>query len=206
MSHFLFKPHFRVQECLSEIEDCLSKGWTGLGFKTLEFETEWKTYTNLTNAHFLNSNTSGLHLALEIYKHKYDWKSDSEVITTPLTFVATNHMILHSGLKPVFADIDQYLCLDPDDILRKITPKTKAIIFVGLGGNTGQLKQVIQICQKYDIKLILDAAHMAGTRLDNVHIGQDCDCSIFSFQAVKNLPTADSGMICFKDNEFGEGA
>ena len=67
MSVQLFVPNFRIEECLSEIRECLEKGWTGLGFKTAEFETAWKNYTGIPHAHFLNSNTVGLHLAFELF-------------------------------------------------------------------------------------------------------------------------------------------
>lgn len=200
----LFVPNFRIEECLSEIRECLEKGWTGLGFKTAEFETAWKNYTGLPHAHFLNSNTVGLHLAFELFKSKHGWSSDDEVITTPLTFVSTNHAILYAGLKPVFADVDEYLCLDPESVLKRITDKTKALIFVGMGGNTGRYQKILEICRAHDIKLVLDAAHMSGTRVNGTHIGSDADATIFSFQAVKNLPTADSGMICFKEAEDDE--
>ena len=84
-------------------------------------------------------------------------------------------------------------------------------MFVGIGGNTGNLKEISQLCKHHNLKLILDAAHMAGTKIRNVfdgaafsvsHVGDEADVSVFSFQAVKNLSTADSGMICFKDDEF----
>lgn len=204
MSIQLFIPKFRIDACLSEIRECLEKGWTGLGFKTNLFEKSWMDYTGLKHAHFLSSNTVGLHLALEIFKRKYGWEDGDEVITTPLTFVSTNHAILYSKLKPVFADIDDHLCLDPKSVLASMTNKTKALIFVGIGGNTGQYQEIIKLCHKHNIKLILDAAHMAGTRFHGVHVGNEADVSVFSFQAVKNLPTADSGMICFKDAEDDE--
>lgn len=200
----LFVPNFRVEECLAEIRECLEKGWTGLGFKTVGIETAWKEYTQLPHAHFLNSNTVGLHLAFELFKSKFGWSDGDEVITTPLTFVSTNHAILYAGLKPVFADVDDYLCLDPDSVLKRITPKTKALIFVGIGGNIGQYAKIAEICRSRNIKLVLDAAHMSGTRVGGKHIGGDADVTVFSFQAVKNLPTADSGMICFKDAEDDE--
>lgn len=199
MSIQLFSPNFRTQECLDEIKVCLEKGWTGLGFKTIEIEDRWKEYTSLTNAHFLSSNTVGLHLAFHIFKTHYDWQDDDEVITTPLTFISTNHAILQAGLKPVFADIDESLCLCPQSVEARITKKTKAIIFVGIGGNTGQYETIRKICSDNNIILILDAAHMAGSRLNGAHVGYDADCTVFSFQAVKNMPTADSGMICFSD-------
>lgn len=196
----LFVPHFRVEECLQGIRECLEKGWTGLGFKTIEFEEAWKAYTGLPHAHFLSSNTVGLHLAFHLMKDKFGWEDGAEVITTPLTFVSTNHAIVQAGLKPVFADVDEYLCLDPDDVERKITERTKAVIFVGIGGNTGQYTRVLEICRARGLKLVLDAAHMAGSRFAGRHVGHDADVTVFSFQAVKNLATADSGMICFADS------
>lgn len=200
----LFVPSFRVDECLKEIRECLEKGWTGLGFKTMEFENAWKAYSGLPHAHFLSSNTVGLHLALHVLKTKYGWEDEDEVITTPLTFVSTNHAILYANLRPVFADVDEYLCLDPSSITERITPRTRAVMFVGMGGNTGQYDKVVELCRQRGLRLILDAAHMAGTRLRAAQVGPEPDAVVFSFQAVKNLPTADSGMICFKDAEDDE--
>lgn len=197
----LFVPNFRIDECLEAIRECLEKGWTGLGFKTVAMEDAWKEYTGLPFAHYLSSNTVGLHLAVEMYKTKYGWEDDDEVITTPLTFVSSNHAILYAGLKPVFADVDEYLCLDPNSVESRITPRTRALIYVGMGGNSGQYDAIRALCTKHNIKLILDAAHMSGTRLNGKHVGHDADVTVFSFQAVKNLPTADSGMICFNDAE-----
>lgn len=204
MSIQLFVPKFRVDECLAEIKECLEKGWTGLGFKTVALEEAWKAYTGMPHAHFLSSNTVGLHLAFKVFKSRYGWADDDEVITTPLTFISTNHAILYAGLKPVFADIDDSLCLDPQSVATRITPKTKAVIFVGIGGNTGQYNEIVNLCKANGLFLILDAAHMAGTRFDGKHVGGDADAVVYSFQAVKNLPTADSGMICFKDKQDDE--
>jgi dTDP-4-amino-4,6-dideoxygalactose transaminase len=198
----LFVPTFRVEECLAQIRECLELGWTGIGFKTQEIEAHWKEYTGLPHAHFLNSATSGLHLALELFAREYGWSQDDEVITTPLTFVSTNHAILHAGLRPVFADVDEYLCLDPRSIADRITDRTRAIMFVGLGGNTGRLPEVAELARSRGLRLVLDAAHMAGTRFQGRHIGAEADAVVFSYQAVKNLPTADSGMICFADAGF----
>lgn len=195
----LFVPTFRIDECLAGIRECLEKGWTGLGFKTVAFEEAWKNYTGLPNAHFLNSATAGLHLATSVLKAQHGWKDDDEVITTPLTFVSTNHAILYAGLKPVFADVDDSLCLDPLDVMRKITPRTRAVVFVGMGGNSGRYNEIVSLCKERSLCLILDAAHMSGTRLQGKHVGHEADAAVFSYQAVKNLPTGDSGMICFKD-------
>ncbi len=198
----LFVPTFRIDETLEAIRECLEKGWTGLGFKTVQFEQAWKEYTGLPYAHFLNSATSGLHLAVAQLKAKHGWADGDEVITTPLTFVSTNHAILYENLTPVFADVDQYLCLDPQSVVDRITPRTRAVIFVGMGGNPGSYDAIRALCSAHGLKLILDAAHMTGTRLHGKHIGHDADAAVFSFQAVKNLPTADSGMICWPTAEL----
>lgn len=197
----LFVPDFRVDECLAGIKECLEKGWTGLGFKTVEIEKAWSAYSGLPHSHFLASNTVGLHLALHMFRTKYGWADGDEVISTPFTFVSTNHAIMYANLAPVFADIDEYLSLDPEDVERKITSRTRAVIFVGIGGNTGRYEQVVELCRAKGLRLILDAAHMAGTRLKGKHVGSEADCAVFSFQAVKNLPTADSGMVCFRERE-----
>lgn len=204
MSIQVFVPHFEVEECLSEIRECLEKGWTGMGFKTVQFEEDWKKYTGLKNAYYLNSATAALNLAVEVLKLKNNWQDDDEIITTPLTFVSTNHAILLNNMKAVFADVDDSLCLDPESVLSRITEKTRAVIFVGLGGNSGKLDEIIKICKENNLKLILDAAHMSGTRVDGKIAGQEADVICYSFQAVKNLPTGDSGMICFKEKENDE--
>jgi dTDP-4-amino-4,6-dideoxygalactose transaminase len=195
----LFVPTYRIDECLAEVRECLEKGWTGLGFKTTAFEHAWQSYAGLPHAHFVSSATAGLHLAVRMLKERHGWSDGDEIISTPLTFVSSNHAILYERLQPVFADIDQYLCLDPESVASRITPKTRAVMFVGFGGNTGQLDAIITLCRERGLKLILDAAHMAGTRFHGRHVGLEGDVSVFSFHAVKNLPTADGGMICFPD-------
>lgn len=197
----LFVPTFEIDACLREIRECLEKGWTGMGFKTVQFEEEWKKYTGLPNAYYLNSATAGLNLAFEVLKEKYGWNEGDEVITTPITFISSNHAIVLANLKAVFADIDNTLCLDPVDVEKKITSRTRAILFVGIGGNTGHYAEIVEICRKHGLMLVLDAAHMAGTRLDGKMPGREAEAVVYSFQAVKNMPTGDSGIVCFKDAE-----
>lgn len=205
MSIQVLKPKFHVDECLDAVRECLEKGWTGMGFKTVEFEEAWKEYTGHKYAYYLNSNTVGLHLAVKILKMKNGWSDGDEIISTPITFVSTNHAVLYENMHVTFADVDQYLCLDPIDVARKINSKTKAVIFVGYGGRVGQLDKIIDICRNHHLSLILDAAHMSGTRVNGVCPGtwDGIDVAVYSFQAVKNLPTGDSGMICFakEDND-----
>ena len=200
----LFSPKFEIEECLEQIRDCMEKGWTGLGYKTIEFENEWKKYTGLPYAYYLNSATIGLNLAVEILKEENNWADGDEVITTPLTFVSTNHAILKAGLHAVFADVDDTFCLSPESVRKLITARTRAVLFVGMGGNTGCYEEIVSICRENGLKIILDAAHMAGTRLNGKVPGKEADVVVYSFQAVKNLPTADSGMICFANGNYDD--
>ena len=141
---------------------------------------------------------------MNILKRRYGWQDGDEIITTPITFVSTNHAILYENLMPRFADVDEYLCLDPKDVEKKINDKTRAVMFVGYGGRVGKLEQIIALCRKHGLHLILDAAHMSGTRVNGVCPGtwDGVDVTVYSYQAVKNLPTGDSGMICFADGEL----
>jgi len=218
----VFKPFYRTSEILPLIEECCQNSWTGIGGKMTSFETAWKEYSGSQTCHLLNSATAGLHLAIMQLKMKYnwdgqdDWEVKDEIISTPLTFVSSNHAILYNGLKVVFADIDESGCLDPESVLEKITRKTKAVLFVGLGGNIGQLSKIRNICKEYNLKLIYDAAHSSGTKwatsgskwgiaLNNVGCCNDVDVSIFSGQAVKNAPFGgDSGWICWNGEDAEE--
>ena len=196
----LFVPTFDVEACLREVRDSLERGWTGMGDKTVAFEAVWSAYTGRAHVHFLNSATAGLHLAVRLLAEKHGWVAGDEVITTPITFVSTNHAILYERLAPVFADVDASGCLDPASVAAMIGPATKAVMFVGLGGNIGRLAEIAGICRDRQLQLIVDAAHMAGTRLRD---GSDptfaAAAVVYSFQAVKNLPTGDAGAVSFLD-------
>ena len=198
----LFKPVYRVDETLNEIRECLVQGWTGIGGKCVEFEDKFKTYTKLPHAHFLNSATAGLHIALKIALRRN--KSAFKVISTPLTFISTNHAIKYTGAMPIFVDVDDSLCMDPIRLLevlgeKEVRETIGAILFMAMGGNPGQLFAIQEIAKHYDIPLIVDASHACGSRLGHEHIGAGADFTVFSFQAVKNLSTGDGGMICCKD-------
>ena len=197
----LFAPAFDVDACLAEIRVCLERGWTGIGFKTVEFENQFSEYLEAPYCHFVNANTNGIHLLLEMLKATRKWQSGDEVISSGMTFVSANHSILHAGLTPVFADVDSSLCITVAEIEKKITSKTRAVMFVGIGGNAGELTEISKFCRSRGILLILDAAHCAGSRLHARHLAYYADYSIFSFQAVKNLPTADAGLITIQTEE-----
>lgn len=207
----VFKPFYRTNEILELVQSCCDIGWTGIGGKMLDFEEAWKEYSGAKTGHMVNSATAGLHLAIMQLKMKYGWKDGDEIITTPLTFISSNHAILYNNLKPVFADIDRYGCLNYKSVESKITSKTRAILFVGLGGNSGKLLHFMYMDKRKDnnIKLILDAAHMSGSKWKdtNRQIGcndKEIDVVVFSQQAVKNAPSFDSGLICWNGDDAEE--
>lgn len=101
-----------------------------------------------------------LHLAIKVYKETLGWADHDEVITTPFTFVSPNHTILYEKLHPVFADVDESLCLDPQPFLHS----NNLHRYVGMGGNADRLSDVMDICRRRHLVLILDAAHMAGAQ------------------------------------------
>ena len=122
----LFVPTYDIEGCLDAVRRCLEKGWTGLGDQTVVLENRFCEMFAHPHSHFVNSATSGLHLAVKILKEAGGRRDGDEIITTPVTFVSTNHAILYERLTPVFADVDQYVCLDPVSVSQRLSPRTRA--------------------------------------------------------------------------------
>ena len=168
--------------------------WIGTGKKTLEFENNFSKYKNIKYSLALNSCTATLHLSLLSLNIKSD-----EVITTPLTFCSTINTILHVGGIPVLADINENtLNIDPEQILKKVTKKTKAIIVVHFAGLSCDMDKILKISKKYSIKIIEDCAHAIETRYRNKQAGTFGDTGCFSFYSTKNITTSEGGMIITK--------
>ena len=200
----VLKPLIREQS-INAVSEVLRSGWLGLGPKTEEFENNIIKYLGSSNfASYLNSATSALHLAL----HILDLQDGDEVITTGLTFCSTNNVILQQRAKlvPVFTDIDRTTgCLDPEDIERKITSRTTVIIVVLYAGYSADMVKINTLAEKHNIKVIEDAAHAMGGSYENgLKIGNSNNIVCLSFQAVKNLPVGDGGMILVPTKEMLE--
>ena len=104
------------------------------------------------HAHFLQSATAGLHLALKVFKEKYGWEDGDEIITSPLTFVSTNHAIMYENLKPVFADVNEdTFCLDVSSVKSLITENTKAILYISVYGNVGNIEELCKFAKDNNI-------------------------------------------------------
>jgi dTDP-4-amino-4,6-dideoxygalactose transaminase len=158
------------------------------------FEEYVKKEYDLKDCIAVNSGTSALIASL----WSLDLKPDDEVITTPLTFIATSNAILIAGAKPVFVDIDQdtYL-IDPNKVEAAITEKTRAIIPVHLYGRVCEMDSILEIAKRRSLHVIEDSAQAFGaTYKSDRHAGMMSDCGCFSFYKTKNISTFEGGMIC----------
>ena len=202
-SYQVLKPSYPIEDILKNITSTLTSGWTGDGGLTETFETKWSIYTGYKNSIYVNSCTSALHLALLALKNQFPEKT--KVIVPNITFISSAAVVLYSSLELVLCDVDESLCLDPINLEKIITKDTLAVIFVGLGGNTNHLENINKICKGNKTSIILDAAHMAGSKIRTnayPHLGSFADFICYSFQAVKNLGIADSGMLCTNEDKY----
>ena len=198
----VFKPLI-VEEAIKSVGDVLASGWIGLGPKTEQFESDFGDYIGVKNVVAVNSATSALHLAVVLS----GIKDSDEVITTANTFVSTNHVILYERAKPVFCDIEKDTGnIDVSKIEGLITDKTKAIICVHFGGYPCDMDKLVDISKKHNLVLIEDCAHACGAEYKDRKVGSFGDYACFSFQAVKNLPVGDGGMLVCKEREMYEKA
>ena len=134
-------------------------------------------------------------------------KKNDEIITQAFTFVATVEAIVESRAKPVIAEIDETLNMDPQDLLKKITKKTKAVIIVHMLGVPADLKRIKEICDKKKITLIEDTAWGCGGKFKNKFLGTWGHMGTFSFDFAKNITTGEGGMILFKSkNDYMKAA
>jgi perosamine synthetase len=198
----LFKVHM-PKSVDKPLLDVLHSGFIGQGKKVDEFENKLGEYFENKNVLTLNNGTAGLHLALRLAGVEYG----DEVITTAMTCTATNMPILASGAKIVWADIDPITGLiDPSDIEKKITKKTKAIIMVHFGGIPCKIDEINEIAHKYGIKTIEDAAHAFGAEYKGKKIGNHSDFVMFSLQAIKHMTTIDGGLLlCQNEEDYKRG-
>lgn len=183
-------------EEVQAVVECLRSGWLTTGMKVKQFEREFAAYlapegSEPPHALAVNSCTAALHLALEAI----GVGPGDEVVTTPMTFTATAAVIEHLGAVPVFADIDPVtLNIDPAEVERRMSPRTKAILPVHFAGQAADLGAIHAIARSYGVPVIEDAAHALPTRHDGRLIGTCSDITCFSFYATKNITTGEGGM------------
>ncbi|MCL1833010.1 MAG: DegT/DnrJ/EryC1/StrS family aminotransferase [Leptospirales bacterium] len=196
-------PFHRVQLNSEEIDivtDVIKSGWLTMGEKTFEFENRFSEYIGSSNSIAVNSCTAALHLALKAA----GIKAGDEVILPAMTFIATWEVVVYLGAVPVLCDVTDSFLIDPDDIERKITPKTKAVIPVHYGGEVCSMDAILSLARRHKLIVIEDAAHALPAFYHKKMVGLIGDITCFSFYATKTLTTGEGGMITTENKEWAE--
>jgi dTDP-4-amino-4,6-dideoxygalactose transaminase len=187
------------QEEINEVIASLKSGWLGTGPKVKKFEEMFKEYMNSRFAIALNSCTAALHLSML----SIGIKSNDEVIVPTMTFAATANAVIHAGGIPIFSDCEKdTMNIDPLDIERKITPRTKAIIPVHFGGRPCDMDALADIAKKYEIKIVEDCAHAIEAESNGKKTGTFGELGCFSFYVTKNIVTGEGGMLITNREEY----
>jgi dTDP-4-amino-4,6-dideoxygalactose transaminase len=198
----LAKPYF-PSGTLESVKEVLDSGWVTQGPKVKKLEDKYTEYNGSKHAIAVSSGTAALHvslLALGIGK-------DDEVIVPDFTFPATGNTVLFTGAKPVISDIDlKTYCIDPKEVKRNITPKTKAIIPVHCFGHPAQMTEIMEIAHENNLFVIEDAAPAHGAELQDKKVGNFGICGCFSFHPRKIITTGEGGMITTNDHDMADKA
>lgn len=187
------------QDDIEAVVDVLQSDFLTTGPKIAEFEQTVADYVGAKYAVAISNGTSALHAAC----FAAGIRPGDEVITTPLTFAASANCVLYCGGTPVFADVDpKTYNIDPEDIRRKITDRTKAIIAVHLAGQPCDMDAIHSIAREHGLIVIEDGAHALGSVYKGKKVGSLSDMTTFSFHPVKPITTGEGGMIATDNEDF----
>lgn len=187
------------KEELAAVQDCFERQWMGIGPKTAEFEKRIAEKCGVNDFIFLNSGSNSLQMALRLL----NLPEGSEVILPSFTWIACANAIQLNNLKPIFCDVDLDSCnARPEDVERKITKNTSAIMVVHYAGKPVDMDGMKQ----FGLPIVEDAAHAIDSYYKGKHCGAIADVGIFSFDAVKNLTTAEGGGLLARDAELADKA
>jgi len=193
-------PEIGTEEIQSVVET-LQSGWLTTGQKVKRFETDFAEYIGSQHAVAVNSGTAALHLALDAV----GIQEGDEVIVPTMTFTATAEVVLYFKARPVLVDCEpDTFNIDPLDVERKITAKTKAIIPVHMAGQSCNMDRIMEIARRHKLKVIEDAAHALPTRFNGKMIGTIGDVTCFSFYVTKPIATGEGGMAVTDNPEWAE--
>lgn len=187
-----------LEELCNSLQDIWDAQWlANNGAKHKELESKLRDYLKVPHLSLFNNGTIALLVAIKALE------LTGEIITTPFTFAATAHSISWMGLEPVFVDIDPVtMCIDPNRIEEAITPKTSAIMPVHVFGTPCDVKAIGEIANRYNLKIIYDAAHAFGTEIDGTGIGNFGNITMYSFHATKLFNSAEGGALTCKSEEL----
>src|SRR6266481_7845989 len=189
------------EEEVQAVSEVIRSGWLTMGPKTFEFEKEFAKYVGAQHAVAVSTGTAALHLSLEAA----GVQAGDEVLLPTTTFTATAEAVTYVSARPVLVDIDPHtMNIDPEDAARRITPKTKAIIPVHLGGQPCDMDEIQALAGVNHLRVVEDAAHALPSEYRGRRVGQISEFTCFSFYATKTLTTGEGGMITTDNSEAAE--
>jgi len=199
-----FLPYGRqsVEEAdIQAVVDVLRSDWLTTGPKVGEFEEVFAARVGAAHGVSFSSGTAALHAAA----FTAGLKAGDEAITTPMTFAATANCVLYQGATPVFADVSaDTLNLDPEQVIKKISPKTRAILPVDYAGHPAEMSAILKTAQERGLVVIEDACHALGAEYRGRRVGNLADMTVFSFHPVKHITTGEGGMVTTNNPQFAE--
>ncbi len=202
MKEFAYSEPCLDEEDKKAVLEVLNSKQLTQGKRSLLFEEALCEFLGVKHALVFNSATSAL---LTLYRNFSEFSADcNEIITTPISFVATANMLLESGYKPVFAGIKNDGNIDELALEKLINEKTKAIVSVDYAGKSVEIESIQKLCKKYSLSFLSDSSHALGSEYQNQKVGSFALASVFSFHAIKPITTAEGGAVVTNDSKLYE--
>ncbi|WRD95957.1 UDP-4-amino-4,6-dideoxy-N-acetyl-beta-L-altrosamine transaminase [Helicobacter pylori] len=202
MKEFAYSEPCLDEEDKKAVLEVLNSKQLTQGKRSLLFEEALCEFLGVKHALVFNSATSAL---LTLYRNFSDFNADcNEIITTPISFVATANMLLESGYKPVFAEIKNDGNIDELALEKLINEKTKAIVSVDYAGKSVEIGSIQKLCKRHSLSFLSDSSHALGSEYQNKKVGGFALASVFSFHAIKPITTAEGGAVVTNDGELHE--
>ncbi|GAA8682793.1 UDP-4-amino-4,6-dideoxy-N-acetyl-beta-L-altrosamine transaminase [Helicobacter pylori] len=202
MKEFAYSEPCLDEEDKKAVLEVLNSKQLTQGKRSLLFEEALCEFLGVKHALVFNSATSAL---LTLYRNFSDFSADcNEIITTPISFVATANMLLESGYKPVFAEIKNDGNIDELALEKLINKKTKAIVSVDYAGKSVEIGSIQKLCKRHSLSFLSDSSHALGSEYQNKKVGGFALASVFSFHAIKPITTAEGGAVVTNDSELHE--
>ncbi|MBH0250658.1 UDP-4-amino-4,6-dideoxy-N-acetyl-beta-L-altrosamine transaminase [Helicobacter pylori] len=202
MKEFAYSEPCLDEEDKKAVLEVLNSKQLTQGKRSLLFEESLCEFLGVKHALVFNSATSAL---LTLYRNFSDFSADcNEIITTPISFVATANMLLESGYRPVFAEVKNDGNIDELALEKLITKKTKAIVSVDYAGKSVEIESIQKLCKKHSLSFLSDSSHALGSEYQNKKVGGFALASVFSFHAIKPITTAEGGAVVTNNSELYE--
>ncbi|GAA8147648.1 UDP-4-amino-4,6-dideoxy-N-acetyl-beta-L-altrosamine transaminase [Helicobacter pylori] len=202
MKEFAYSEPCLDEEDKKAVLEVLNSKQLTQGKRSLLFEEALCEFLGVKHALVFNSATSAL---LTLYRNFSNFNADcNEIITTPISFVATANMLLESGYKPVFAEIKNDGNIDELALEKLINKKTKAIVSVDYAGKSVEIESLQKLCKRHSLSFLSDSSHALGSEYQNKKVGGFALASVFSFHAIKPITTAEGGAVVTNDSELYE--